>query len=285
MSEKKNRKLLLAALLMNDTDDDLEAVAWSHSLPVTHHSTSTRNQALYETEWSHVTAYPLAISPQLEIPSSFLSFKSFSHSGGGNELPTNTWAVLLLKSVTDGRNCETFLFNNHLQLWLATFSPTTPTSAILNMLFSVAIVTGANVCICANEISKQELCEHGCSEHLNCSCSFIFSSAESKLVGLGTENISMKNTCKKTATKYIRDCDSDPGEGVTVSKVGKNQSFICSLWWHEPGSLPRMPLLKFPAANQTDCWFLLLYITWNCCSSSDWQICHIDALMRQIKKS
>lgn len=88
MSEKKNRKLLLAALLMNDTDDDLEAVAWSRSLPVTHHSTSTRNQALYETEWSHVTAYPLAISPQLEIPSSFLSFKSFSHSGGGNELPS-----------------------------------------------------------------------------------------------------------------------------------------------------------------------------------------------------
>lgn len=138
MSEKKNRKLLLAALLMNDTDDDLEAVAWSRSLPVTHHSTSTRNQALYETEWSHVTAYPLAISPQLEIPSSFLSFKSFSHSGGGNELPS-----FIIKI------CHRW---EKLQLWLATFSPTTPTSAILNMLFSVAVVTGANVYLCQWDI-------------------------------------------------------------------------------------------------------------------------------------
>lgn len=183
MSEKKNRKLLLAALLMNNTDDDLEAVAWSRSLPVTHHSTSTRNQALYETEWSHVTAYPLAISPQLEIPSSFLSFKSFSHSGGGNELPS-----FIIKI------CHRW---EKLQLWLATFSPTTPTSAILNMLFSVAVVTGANVCICANEISKQELCEHGCSEHLNCSCSFIFSSAESTLVSYWHSVIKLIhiNTC------------------------------------------------------------------------------------------
>lgn len=189
MSEKKNRKLLLAALLMNDTDDDLEAVAWSRSLPVTHHSTSTRNQALYETEWSHVTAYPLAISPQLEIPSSFLSFKSFSHSGGGNELPS-----FIIKICHRWEKLWDLLVQ---QSSAALISHILSHDAILNMLFSVAVVTGANVCICANEISKQELCEHGCSEHLNCSCSFIFSSAESTLVSYWHSVIKLIhiNTC------------------------------------------------------------------------------------------